>query len=118
MKLESLQAYAEKCAAKLGVTDKIVVRWGTVDCPLHRAYAHCHISNNNPKYPFPRGTICVNRTLRRTAKQWHHTMAHEVIHLAVKSNHFSPTFAKRMVTLGVANYSEKETAKRKARRME
>ncbi len=111
-KLDMYQRYADKCAEKLGITDKIVIRWATTDtCKLSKGtYAHCHVQDGK----FPRGTICLSRKwfAKFSVKTWHHCMAHEVAHLAVKSAHRTPTFDRRMVTLGVANNSERLNARR------
>ena len=112
--LKVMQAYADKCADRLGVDAKPVLRWQTSDCRLRKyVRAHCHIVDNHtpPSAPFPRGTICISRKnmAGRTVKQWHYTIGHEVAHLAVKSNHSTGTFARRMVALGVANDYDRES---------
>ena len=117
-KLETYQAYADKCATRLGIADKIVIRWagskddgqGIRTCKLApRAYAHCHIVDGWNL----RGTICISRKYfaKFSAKEWHHTIAHEIAHLAVKSAHRTPTFDRRMVALGVANDRERLNAR-------
>ena len=111
-KLERYQAYAEKCAVKLGVTDKIVLRWSSEPCKTSKnTLAHCHIKYTE----FPRGTICLARDFASAyfnpVKKWHQTVAHEVAHLAVKSAHGTPTFDRRLVALGVANLRERRNAK-------
>ena len=111
-KLEIYQAYADKCASKLGVTDKVVIQWagGENGCKLSkRTYAHCHTSDGK----YPRGTICLSRRHFTIfgVKQWHHCIAHEVAHLAVKAAHRTPTFDRRMVSLGVANDTERRNAR-------
>lgn len=114
-KLETYQFYADKCAAKLGIADKVVIKWagnnkGIMACRLaRRVYAHCHIVDSWNL----RGTICISRSYfaKFSTKQWHHTIAHEVAHLAVKSAHHTPTFDRRLVTLGVANDSERLNAR-------
>jgi len=110
-KLETYQAYANKCADKLGITDRPTIQWAGGDgCRLaRRVYAHCHIVDGK----FPRGTICISRSYfaKFSVKQWHHTIAHEVAHLAVRSAHRTPTFDRRMVALGVANDSERLNAR-------
>ncbi len=108
-KLETYQNYANKCADKLGIPHPLL-RWSAEPCVVKASYhAHCHIVD----YEFPRGTICLNKLWfgHATIKQWHHCLAHEVSHLAVKSPHGSPTFDRRMVALGVANYSERLNAR-------
>ncbi len=110
-KLETYRTYADKCATKLGVTDKIVIRWGdgnSNDRMQKTTHAHCHLTNGD----YPRGTICLNHKYfaKFTVKQWHHCIAHEVTHLAVKSPHNTPTFDRRLVILGVANDSERRKA--------
>lgn len=105
--LATLQAYAERCAAKLGIADAVVLRWADRPCTCKRGVnAHCHIMDSK----MPRGTICITRGNWRlkTVKGWHYLMAHEVSHLATKSSHSSPTFARRMETLGVANLRERD----------
>ena len=104
-----MQSYAEKGADKLGVTDKPLLRWSGEPCKISRtSWAHCHITNHT----LPRGTICIYKGLgQRKIRNWHNTIAHEVSHLAVKSFHSSPTFARRMVSLGVANQKERLMAK-------
>jgi len=109
--LKTMQAYADRCADRLSVDTRPVLQWSTPDCKLNRwSYAHCHIRDS----VYPRGTICLHRKnmAHRGVKDWHHTIAHEVAHLAVKSNHSTATFARRMVALGVANYYDKDTIKR------
>ena len=108
--LKTMQVYADKCAERLDIETAPVLRWQTADCKLHRNYAHCHIRDGE----YPKGTICLSRRCipQMTIKRWHHTIAHEVTHLAVKSNHSTATFARRMVALGVANYYDKDTIKR------
>ncbi len=111
-KLETYQAYANKCASKLDIIDKVVIRWagGKDGCKLtKRVYAHCHITSTK----YPRGTVCISRSHfpKFSVKQWHHTIAHEVAHLAVKSAHRTPTFDRRMVALGVANDKERLNAR-------
>ena len=116
--LKTLQAYADKCAEKLGITEKVVLRWagskndgkGITTCKLSKTtYAHCHTSASWN----PRGTICLSRKYftKFSVKQWHHCIAHEVAHLAVKSAHRTPAFDRRMVTLGVANDKERLNAR-------
>ena len=106
-KLETYQKYADKCAGELGITDKVTLRWSGTDCVVaSRHAAHCHTGNKT----LLRGTICIRR-MRMTIKYWHNLIAHEVSHLAIKSNHNSATFAKRMVALGVANSRERLMAK-------
>ena len=116
-KLETYQAYADKCADKLGIDCKPVLRWQTSDCKLHRdVNAHCHIIDDHrpPAAPFPRGTICLSRKRMpaKSLKGWRYTIAHEVAHLSVRSNHSTATFARRMVALGVANNYDRDTIKR------
>lgn len=111
-KLETYQAYADKCATKLDVTNKVIVRWagGKDGCKIRKTtYAHCHIVDTK----FPRGTICLNHSYfaKFSVKKWHHTIAHEVAHLAIKSAHRTPTFDRRMVALGVANDRERDNAR-------
>lgn len=68
-----------------------------------RNWAHCHVRDGK----CPRGTICISRHVTKVGvKEWHQLIAHEVTHLAVKSSHKSVTFARRMVTLGQADYRE------------
>ena len=108
-KLEKYQAYANKCADKLGVPHPNL-RWSGPPCSVHPGYyAHCHIADG----AFPRGTICLSKKTfaRETARIRNHTIAHEVCHLAVKSSHRTPSFDRRMVALGVANYSERLNAR-------
>ena len=110
-RLETYQAYANKCAAQLGI-EHVVIQWANSEngCKLRRGiYAHCHISNGK----FPRGTICLSHKYfaNFSVKQWHHTIAHEVVHLAIKSAHNTHTFDRRMVALGVANDSERLNAR-------
>ena len=108
-KLEKYQVYANKCADKLGVPHPNL-RWSGAPCTVApRCYAHCHTSDGT----FPRGTICLRSTAlaRGTVHEQHGIIAHEVCHLAVKSNHGTPTFDRRMVALGVANYSERLNAR-------
>ena len=115
--LKTYQSYADKVAVKLGVTDLPVLRWegGKDGCSLSKTtYAHCHIAELvSPRNRFPRGTICLNRSYftKFSVKEWHHCLAHEVTHLAVKSDHHTPTFDRRMVALGVANDSERINAR-------
>ena len=114
--LETYQAYADKCAEKLGITEKLVLRWagGQYGCPLgKRTHAHCHVAElGGPRNRFDRGTICLSRSYFATfsVKEWHHCIAHEVTHLAVKSAHHTPTFDRRLVALGVANDIERSNA--------
>ncbi|KKN70407.1 hypothetical protein LCGC14_0431020 [marine sediment metagenome] len=115
-KLATYQAYADRCAAKLEVTDKVTLRWaGGLGCRIGKyTYAHCHIAEFvNPRSKFPRGNICLSRSYfaKSSVKHWHHCIAHEVAHLAVKSAHRTPTFDRRLVALGVANYSERLNAR-------
>ena len=110
--LKTLQAYANKCSDKLGLPDHPVLRWYTKSdgCQMRPStLAHCHITSDTA----PRGTICLQKgkPVWHKVSYWHNTIAHEVSHLAVKSNHSSVTFARRMVTLGVANYAEKRLVK-------
>ena len=108
-KLDTYQNYANKCAEKLGIAHP-VLRWSGATCQVKGlTHAHCHTRDGE----FPRGTICLNRRWfgEASIKQWHHCIAHEVTHLAVKSPHHSPTFDKRMVVLGIANYSERLNAR-------
>ena len=109
--LKSMQSYAEKCAIKLGITDTIVLRWSGKICKCGKnTNAHCHIANSE----FPRGTICINKAnlpLYRPTYYIHRLIAHEVSHLATKATHNTPTFARRMVSLGKANKHEKRLAK-------
>ena len=112
-KLETYQAYADRCAMKLGVIDKVIIQWagGEKGCKLKkRSHAHCHIGTESK---FPRGTICISHSYfaRFSVKEWHHTIAHEVTHLAVKSAHHTPTFDRRMVALGIANDRERLNAR-------
>lgn len=122
-KLELYQAYADKVAAKLGVTDKVIIQWagkGGIDlitytfkqdgCKIGKyTHAHCHVIDGE----FPRGTICLSRSYfaKFSIKEWHHCIAHEVTHLAGKSNHGTPTFDRKMVALGVANDRERLNAR-------
>ncbi len=111
--LKTLQLYADKCAVKLGIDVKPVLRWHLSDdmCQMKSyTYAHCHIKDN---HGFPRGTICLHKGIPvwHKVSWWHNTIAHEVTHLAVKSNHNTPTFDRRMVTLGVANLNERLNAR-------
>ncbi len=115
-KLETYQAYADKCAERLNIDCKPVLRWQTKECRLHStSYAHCHLIDDHepPAAPFPRGTVCLSckRMPAMSIKQWHHTIAHEVAHLAVKSAHHTPTFDRRLVALGVANDRERLNAR-------
>lgn len=116
-KLETYQAYADKGAAKLGITDKVVIQWagGKDGCKLAKTtYAHCHTADIiNPRSRFPRGTICISHKYfaNFSVKEWHHCIAHEVAHLAVKSAHHTPTFDRRMIILGVANDRERLNAR-------
>jgi len=106
--LATMQRYAEKCAEKLGITDKVTLRWHGGDCVLHKRHhnAHCHICDGDA---YPRGTICIRPGTWRlkSVKDWHYLIAHEVAHLATKCNHSSVTFARRMVALGQADSYEK-----------
>lgn len=108
-KLESYQIYANKCAEKLAIPHPIL-RWAGGTCKCTASFeAHCHVTDGE----FPRGTICLN--MRAMAyngiKGVRHTLAHEVVHLSVKSTHDTPTFDRRMVTLGVANKRESRNAR-------
>ena len=110
--LKTLQAYADKCANNLGIAEKPVLRWHTkeYECSMRPSIlAHCHTGNETAS----RGTICLNRRqpIWTKVSDWHNTIAHEVTHLAVKSNHSSVTFARRMVSLGIANCNEKRMEK-------
>ncbi|KKN71481.1 hypothetical protein LCGC14_0420600 [marine sediment metagenome] len=99
--LKTMQAYANKCAEK----------WQTSDCKLGKwANAHCHILDGE----YPRGVICLHhrRIPAKSTKGWHYTIAHEVAHLAVKSNHSTATFARRMVALGIASDYDKDSIRR------
>ena len=115
--LATLQAYANKCAEKLGITEKLVLRWagGQYGCKLGKTtYAHCHTAEfGSPRNRFSRGTICLSLKWFAgfSIKEWHHCIAHEVAHLAVKSAHYTPTFDRRLVALGVANDSERRNAR-------
>ncbi len=119
--LETYQAYADKCAEKLGIKEKPVLRWagGQYGCSLgKRIHAHCHLAEFvGPRNRFARGTICLSHSYFAvfSVKEWRHCLAHEVTHLAVKSAHCTPTFDRRLVALGVANDSERINA-RSARR--
>ena len=107
--LATLKQYANKCADKLGLPAP-VLRWSGEPCKVKSHYhAHCHTKDGE----FPRGTICLNKHwfLYASVKQWHHCIAHEVCHLSVKSPHGSPTFDRRLVALGVANYFERLNAR-------
>ncbi len=111
--LETLQQYANKCADRLELLDHPVLRWHTKSdqCRLMpRILAHCHTRDS---HGFPKGTICLNKRAPIWYKVsfWHNTIAHEVTHLAVKSPHGTPTFARQMVKLGVANYRERIDAR-------
>ena len=108
-KLERYQAYADRCADKLSIPHA-TLRWSGQPCRVKpSSHAHCHIADGI----YPRGTICLNRRwfAEAGAREWHHCIAHEVAHLAVKSPHGSATFDRRMVALGVANYSERTNAR-------
>ena len=113
VKLEAMQRWAERCAEKLGVTDTITLRWGGGECkvkPYHNA--HCHVYGDT----LPRGTICFNHHVTSwSIRDWHRLVAHEVAHLAVKSDHNSVTFARRMVALGQANYRQQVMIKAQRR---
>ena len=111
--LETLQQYANKCADKLNLPEHPVLRWHTTDdqCKMKsHIYAHCHIKDS---HGFPRGTICLRKGIPvwHKVSWWHNTIAHDVTHLAVKSKHGTPTFARRMVSLGVANCRERTNAR-------
>ena len=96
--LAVMQRYADRCAAKLGVTDAPVLRWAGGECKIGRNLAHCHIRDTK----YPRGTIC----MRRGLEDWKATVAHEVAHLAVQDHH-SLGFARRLVQLGQADNRER-----------
>jgi len=101
-KLLQYQAYAERCAMQLGVETMPLLRWSGEPCTVRgRSHAHCHIKDG----AYPRGTICLSRTWFAAAstRERRHCLGHEVVHLAVKSNHKTPTFDRRMVVLGLAN---------------
>jgi len=105
--LQSLQTWADKVADKLGLAEgsRPSLRWADKKCPLSKlGHAHCHVEDAQ----FPRGTICCSQRRFNLAsiKEWHVLITHEVVHLAVKSNHLSATFARRMVMLGQANRQE------------
>ena len=110
--LATMQRYADKCAEKLGITDEVILRWHGGDCKLQKSEAaHCHVcKHTNYRNAYPRGTICLRRDTWRlkTVKDWHYLIAHEVAHLATKSSHSSPTFARRMMALGQADHREKQ----------
>ena len=110
--LATMQRYAEKCAEKLGVTDKVTLRWHGGACTLRKGdAAHCHVCNRiSYRNEYPRGTICLRRDTWRlkTVKDWHYLIAHEVAHLATPCSHSSPTFARRMMALGQADHREKQ----------
>ena len=105
--LATMQAYADKTADKLEVTARPALRWHGGDCVLARRghNAHCHIIDG----AMPQGTICIRPGTFRlsTVKGWHYLIAHEVSHLATKSSHSSATFARRMETVGQADYRER-----------
>jgi hypothetical protein len=110
-KLERLQEYANKCASKLGITDRVILRWSEEPCKCKpRHDAHCHTQDGK----MPRGTICIKRGnshLIAGVHFAHKLIAHEVSHLATKCSHSSYTFAARMETLGMAGAYEKSYLK-------
>uniref|UniRef100_A0A6H1ZJ52 SprT-like domain-containing protein n=1 Tax=viral metagenome TaxID=1070528 RepID=A0A6H1ZJ52_9ZZZZ len=107
-KLETYQNYANRCANKIEVQYP-VLRWSDGKCSCKRDLAHCHVRDSK----FPKGTICLNKSYfaKASIKEWHHTIAHEVAHLAVKSTHRTPTFDRQMVKLGVATRAERLNAR-------
>lgn len=40
--LKTMQSYADKCAERLNIESKPVLRWQTPDCKLH-SYANAHL---------------------------------------------------------------------------
>lgn len=104
MNLTTLQRWAEVYAAKLGVSDPIVVRISR-DCPGGPKWlAHIHSFGIGAT---KRGTICV-RQLRSPHAEWAQLtgqrgwrwlIAHEVCHLKVR-DHNSPYFHRWMARLG------------------
>jgi len=107
-KLETYQNYANNCSDKLGI-EHSVLRWSDKECSCKNNFAHCHVMDDN----LPRGTICLNRRYfaEGSVKDWHHTIAHEIAHLAVKSNHRTPTFDRQLVKLGVATRAERQNSR-------
>ena len=115
--LATMQRYAEQCAEKLGVTDPVKLRWHGGKCVLRRKYhcAHCHVLSDED---FPRGTICIRPGTWKlaTVKGRRMLIAHEVAHLATKSNHWTVTFARKMVLLGQADRYEQSLVKNASKR--
>ena len=102
-----MQRYADKIADKLGVDTRPVLRWSGDNCIVaNRHSAHCHVRDSQ----YPQGTICM-RKFNMTVRYMHQVIAHEVTHLAIKSNHSSTTFARKLVRLGQANAREAIRAK-------
>lgn len=107
MKLESLQAYADKVAVKLGIPEQVCLKWIVLPCKLpHSSGAHCHTQAHDN-----RGQICLRRNAYTTVTGWHRLITHEVLHLKVR-DHNSVAFKRWMVKFGQASTSERQVVLR------